>query len=94
MFIILLRYKTSLDVIDTHLATHRAFLKEGYKKHYFIASGPQNPRTGGVILSALKSRSELEAFMQQDPFQIHDVAEYQFIEFDPAMHDEGFARYL
>lgn len=94
MFVILLQYKKPLDEIDNYLVAHRAFLEEGYKNNYFVVSGPQEPRTGGVVLSPLTDRTQLESLMQQDPFCIHDLAEYQFIEFTPVMCDEGFTQYV
>ena len=44
---------------------------------------PQNPREGGVILSQMKNRESLETLLQQDPFYIHEVADYQIVEFYP-----------
>lgn len=93
MFIMLLHYKKPLELIDAHLAAHRAFLKEGYSKQYFIVSGPQKPRTGGVVISPLRDRAQLEAIMKQDPFCLHDVAEYQLIEFEPVMCDDHFRHF-
>ena len=51
MFVVLLTYKKSLEEIEKHLSEHRAFLDQGYGKDFFLASGPMNPRTGGVIIS-------------------------------------------
>ena len=94
MFVLLLHYKKPLDEIDERLTAHREFLEEGYKNNYFIVSGPQKPRTGGVVISQLTDRAQLEAIMQQDPFCLEGLAEYQFIEFEPVMCDEGFMGYL
>jgi len=58
MFVILLDYMKPLDVIEKHLAAHRAFLDEGYAKHYFLCSGPREPRTGGVIIALLSDRKQ------------------------------------
>jgi hypothetical protein len=43
MFVILLTYKKSLEDIDEYLAEHRAFLDNGYRDNFFVASGPKNP---------------------------------------------------
>ena len=48
-----------------------------FENNYFIASGPQNPRTGGIILSQLQDRKKLEDILKDDPFQIHDIADYK-----------------
>lgn len=94
MFVIIITYKKSLELIDQHLVAHRAFLDEGYQKNFFIASGPQNPRTGGIILSQLKDRAQLEAVLKHDPFRVHDIADYQFIEFDPVKYHPTFSSFI
>ncbi len=83
MFLIHVTYKKPLTMIDQHLAAHRAFLEDGYQKNVFIVSGPRYPRTGGIILSQLTDRAQLEKILAQDPFALHDLADYEFIEFDP-----------
>lgn len=83
MFIILLEYRKPLELIDQHLFAHRSFLNECYTKNYFLVSGPKRPRTGGVLISPLKDREKLEGILKQDPFYIHDVVDYEIIEFKP-----------
>lgn len=94
MFIVLLSYKKSLEVIDQHLAAHRSFLDESYGKNYFIASGPKNPRTGGIILSQLSDINQLEEILNQDPFKIHEIADYEIIEFLPTKYHPNFSKFI
>ena len=91
MFIILLTYKKHLSEVDLHIPAHRLFLDEGYKNNALIVSGAKVPRTGGVIISSLKSRAEVETLIQQDPFYQHDVADYEIIEFQPSKVHPDFA---
>lgn len=93
MFIIMIKYK-SMEKINAHLVAHRSFLETGYQQNYFIASGPQNPRTGGVILSQLKDKEQLEGFLADDPFITNDAAEYHIIEFNPVKFHPDFAGFL
>ncbi|MCX7123379.1 MAG: YciI family protein [Gammaproteobacteria bacterium] len=83
MFIIILTYKKPLSDVNAHIPAHRVFLDEGYKNNVFIASGPKVPRTGGVIISHLQNRADVEALIKQDPFYQHEVADYEIIEFGP-----------
>lgn len=83
MFIVHLTYTAPMDLVDHYLASHRAFLDTGYQQNYFFASGPKNPRTGGIILSQLKDRSVLEAFLKDDPFFVRGIATYEITEFLP-----------
>lgn len=94
MFIITLTYKKPLAMIDHYLTEHRAHLDLGYQKNYFIASGPQNPRTGGIILSQLENREQLMDILKQDPFYIHDLADFELVEFTPVKYHPAFASFI
>jgi uncharacterized protein YciI len=94
MFIIEITYKKPLEQVDQHLTEHRLFLDNGYKENYFIASGPKNPRTGGIIISQLKNREQLENILKKDPFCIYDVADYKIIEFNPIKYHSNFSSFV
>ena len=82
-FLILLKYKKSIDEIEKHLNAHIAFLDKYYNSNNFIFSGRKNPRTGGVILSKFNSIEEVNAAIKQDPFFMNELADYEVIEFEP-----------
>lgn len=94
MFLVILTYKKPIDVLDNYVAAHRAFLDEGYKNNLFVVSGPQNPRTGGIIISQLKNRAELEDILKQDPYNIHHIADYEIVEFNPIKYHPNFASFI
>lgn len=94
MFVVILTYKKPLEIIDQYVAEHRAYLDKGYKDNFFIASGPQNPRTGGIIISQLNNRAQLENILKQDPFIIHELADYEMIEFNPVKYHNNFASFI
>ena len=50
-----------------------------------IASGPQTPRVGGVIMIKANNREAVDAIISEDPFHINDIANYQIVEFTPTM---------
>ena len=81
MFVILLDYQVPLEVMEQHLAAHRAHLAKHYASGRFVVSGPQVPRRGGVIVARAKDRAEVEALMQADPFIREGVASYRIVEF-------------
>ena len=93
MFIALLTYSKPIEIIDQYLIAHRSFLDTGYQKNYLIVSGPQTPRTGGVLLSQLKDKTIFEEFLKQDPFYIHGLASYQIIEFTPVKSHPDFSKF-
>lgn len=94
MFIVRLTYKKPLEMVDEYLKAHRSFLDQGYEKNYFLASGPQCPRIGGVILSQLKEVELLKQFLKNDPYHIHDIADYEFIEFTPVKSHPDFSKFI
>lgn len=79
MLILSLTYTVPLEEADRHMDAHMAWLREGYEKGYFVASGRKVPRTGGVIL-AQGERAAIEAMCAADPFVIHRIAQYEIIE--------------
>lgn len=83
MFIINLTYHQPIDVVETHLENHIAWLKKYYAQGVFVASGRKIPRTGGVIFAKTMERSALESILSEDPFNA--VADYDIIEFAPSM---------
>lgn len=85
MFIAILKYKKPLSEVDRFLQAHREYLAEHYAAGDFIASGPQTPRVGGVIMIKAGNRTGVEAIIAQDPFNINGIADYQIVEFTPTM---------
>lgn len=80
MFVVTIRYKVPLAAIDAALGDHRLWLDRGYNDHVFILAGPQNPRSGGVILAHNTTRAELLTRLAEDPFQRQGLADYEVIE--------------
>ncbi|MCM1141234.1 MAG: YciI family protein [Muribaculum sp.] len=85
MFIAILTYKKPLSEVDKYLQAHRDYLAEHYVAGDFIASGPQNPRIGGVIMIKATDRESVNTIISQDPFNINGIADYQIVEFTPIM---------
>lgn len=86
MYIVIVRYKTPLTEVDKYLQAHREFLDYHYKQGLLLASGPMKPRTGGIIIACTTDKAYLEAVFAQDPFQLADIANYEFIAFSPIKH--------
>ena len=91
MFIVSLTYISDLEEVDKLLPKHVEYLKAQYIKGNFIASGRKVPRIGGIILSKMESLEALEKVLDEDPFKIHNMAEYEILEFIPSMTSDDFA---
>ena len=88
MFIAILTYKKPLSEVDKFLAAHREYLTKHYAAGDFIASGPQTPRVGGVIMMKAENRAIVDSIIAQDPFNINGIADYKIVEFTPTMFCE------
>jgi uncharacterized protein YciI len=63
---------------------HRAYLEKGYERGMLLMSGAQSCGEGGIVIARAASQSEVEAFFQNDPYQVKQIASYRFVEFEPA----------
>lgn len=81
-YIVELTYHVPFDQMTDVLPLHRAFLQKGYERGDVLCSGPQLPKTGGIIVMRAESLEAIRAFFTDDPFQARGLASYRFIEFD------------
>ncbi|KAA8733180.1 GTP cyclohydrolase [Acinetobacter qingfengensis] len=82
MIIVTLTYKKPLLDVDALLEDHIAFLQNYYVQKKFLASGRRENRVGGVILVLSSSIEEAQQIIKNDPFYIHDLADYDFMWFE------------
>jgi uncharacterized protein YciI len=94
MFLLLSRYLKPTEEVDRFIAEHRAFLDRYYESGLFIVSGPFQPRTGGIILTADASREAIDAALAEDPFVRENIAEYEIREFTATKRAAWFAKGL
>ena len=94
MFVIELIYKADLADIDAHMAAHVVFLKKYYAAGHFLVSGRKIPRDGGIILAVGKSRQQIEAIVQEDPFYAHGLADFRIIEFRASQRADDIQKRL
>jgi uncharacterized protein YciI len=87
-FIIEITYLLDAERINQITPDHRAFLKTGYEKGWLLLSGPQVPRTGGMIVAKAPSREAIEEFVAQDPYRKNQAADYRIIEINPVLRSE------
>jgi uncharacterized protein YciI len=93
-FIVEIIYKAPIERINEVRDRHRGFLDEGYSKGIILMSGPQVPRTGGIIIARGESMEDVFEFLSNDPYQKEKVAEYKFIEFTPVHHQEFMKEWI
>ncbi|MDE1161745.1 MAG: YciI family protein [Acidobacteriaceae bacterium] len=82
MYVITLIYRQPLDVVDRFRAEHHQFLDALYSDGTLLASGPQVPRTGGVLIAnGSIDRDVLMKTLERDPFWREQLAEYSVVSF-------------
>ncbi|MGD9940010.1 MAG: YciI family protein [Clostridia bacterium] len=94
MFVINSVYKKPMEFVDAHVKAHREFLDRYYEKGIFITSGPKEPRTGGVIIARIGSKEELVKIMAEDPFSVHGISDYEYIQFKATKSGKGLDKLL
>lgn len=87
-FIIEITYKVPFEKLSDLVGEHRKFLDEGYKSKLLLLSGPQNPKTGGIVIARAEDEKEIKEFFRNDPYNLNNVAEYRFIEYTPVKFQE------
>lgn len=93
-FIVEVTYRIPVEQIGDVLNEHRAYLQIGYDQGWLLMSGPQIPKTGGVIIARAPSRRELEEFFSKDPYQAKGIGDYRFIEFDPVKRQDFIVSWI
>ena len=92
--IVEITYKVPIEKIDTFLHEHRSFLDRGYEKNLLLASGPQNPRFGGMVIARAETIEEVKEFFREDPFFKNLCAEYRYLEFIPVKYHPEFSSWF
>jgi uncharacterized protein YciI len=90
-FVIEVTYRIPAEELGERVAEHRAYLQIGYDQGWLLMSGPQNPKTGGVIIARAPTRAAIEDFFSRDPYHLKGLADYRFVEFEPVKH-QNFMR--
>ncbi|XHR26952.1 MAG: YciI family protein [Chthoniobacteraceae bacterium] len=82
-FVVEITYTAPSEAVAAVLERHRAYLQKGYEAGLLLMSGPQNPKTGGMIIARAESLDAIESYFANDPYQTEGVGKHRFIEFVP-----------
>jgi uncharacterized protein YciI len=89
--IAIIRYRRPLEEVVVHQDAHRAYLRGLQEKGIVIASGPMNPRFGGLVLLRVPDddATALDSVRDNDPFFQSGVAQYELIGWAPGIGKEN-----
>jgi len=82
-FLVEITYNVSVAELGEAVAEHRAFLQIGYERGWFLFSGPQNPRLGGIVIARAPTFEDLQRLFAMDVYTRRNLAQYRFLEFEP-----------
>ena len=89
--IAILRYRRPLDEVLTMLESHRAYLRSLKEQGLLLASGPMDPRSGGLVLLRVPDdavHDTLDRIRDDDPFTKSGMAQYELIPWAPTIGKE------
>jgi uncharacterized protein YciI len=93
--IAIVRYRKPLEEVLKHQDPHRAYLRDLKAKGTLLASGPLEPRYGGVLLLRVPdagAAAALDAVRDGDPFVKAQVAQYELLPWLPNIGAEDLER--
>ncbi len=80
--IALIRYRRPLEEVLAVTEQHRAYLRDLKEAGTLIASGPMDPRTGGLLLLRVDDDDvvcALDKVRDDDPYVTFGMAQYELI---------------
>jgi uncharacterized protein YciI len=89
-----IRYRAPVEQVIVYQDPHRAYLRDLKAKGVLIASGPCNPRFGGILLLRVGDDDfkALDAIRDSDPFVQNGVAQYELLGWNPVIGKEDLDR--
>ena len=90
----IIRYRKPLEDVLVHQDAHRAYLRGLKESGVVIASGPMNPRFGGLVLLRVPDddAAALDRIRDGDPFFQSGVAQYELIGWAPVIGKDDLDR--
>lgn len=85
-----LTYLTQPDAISAYLDAHKQWLVRGFNEGKILFAGPLSNGAGGYILFQGDSTSEVQNFLQNDPFIMHNIVDAEIIGIEPVLCAQGF----
>ncbi len=78
--LMIVRYRRPIEEIEAVTEAHRAYLRTLQAQGILLASGPMDPRSGGVVLFRVQDANplaDLDAIRDGDPFFRQGLATYE-----------------
>lgn len=90
LFAITLLYVRPIDEIQAQMAAHKEWLVKYTQSGAILFSGPLSSGNGGIILAYAEAPADVQAMIDEDPFDIHRLAAFDIQGCAPALRAAGF----
>jgi len=93
--IAMVRYRKPLEEVLKVVEAHRVYLRELKQRGWLLASGPIDPRNGGVLLLRVPdgdAQASLDGVRDNDPFVKTGTAQYEIWPWLPNIGKEDLDR--
>ena len=93
--IAIIRYRRPFEEVAPHVDEHRAYLRLLKADGRLLASGPMDPRVGGMLLLRIPGvdvAGELDRIRDGDPFTQRSLAQYELLPWAPVIGKEELDR--
>jgi uncharacterized protein YciI len=92
---VIVRYRRPLPEVEAVTEAHRAYLRTLHEQGILVASGPLDPRFGGMWLVRVQEGNplaDLDALRDGDPFYKHGLANYELLPWNVMQGKDGLDR--
>ncbi|HEU4648522.1 MAG TPA: YciI family protein [Gemmatimonadales bacterium] len=93
--VVLIRYRRPFEEVEPVLEAHRAYLRGLKDDGLLLASGPMQPRIGGVLLLRVPDdavQQTLDRIRDNDPYIKAGVAQYEMWPWQPVTGGDALDR--
>jgi uncharacterized protein YciI len=92
--VVVIRYGRPMEEVAQVTPDHRAYLAGLHQRGILLASGPFEPRTGGMLLLRIPddNPSLLEQIRNGDPFHQRGIADYELLHWAPTIGVDSLDR--
>lgn len=93
--IAIIRYRRALEEMLPVVEEHRSYMRSLHEQGILLASGPMDPRTGGMLLLRVPDNNvhaALDAIRDGDPYVRHGVAQYELLPWHPNIGVESLGK--
>ncbi len=88
MFIVLLEFSDNKGQAGQFMEGHNEWIRRGFDDGVLLLAGSLQPNLGGGILAHNTTLSDLQSWVNDDPFVAENVVSAKILEITPSKTDE------